>query len=246
MRRIAALVALLLGPFSAAHSVEFPLPEPVAPYGVFWAHSARSLPKGEAAVALGLQYAREPNFHLWSFRCSYGLRDNLEVALGLPYMDAPEDSGPQGLSLSLKWRPLEESTLGVSLALLAVGFVSLGQEQLDRQGGLGGGLALSRRLGPFRGHLNALWISPARDGLHEEWDLIGGLDFSASHRLRLLGEVLLRSTHESNDLDALELRLGYRVVSEDFLSTVGLGVDLKNRQPEYRLMLTVALPLMKK
>ena len=68
----------------------------------------------------------------------------------------------------------------------------------------------------------------------------GGIDFSASHNVNFLAEIYGKKSY-SGSLDRLEPRFGYRMrMGENLYTTLGAGLDIKNRNPEFRLLLTLS------
>ena len=71
---------------------------------------------------------------------------------------------------------------------------------------------------------------------------------AASHNFRILAELYCKTGYQSGKVDLVEGRIGYRIkTSESLYTTVGVGFDFKNRNPETRLMFSVTfIPQSKK
>ena len=59
--------------------------QPVEPYGVFSTFSAESLPKGKAAFSAGAEISIDPDLYRFLFKTAYGLTDNFELNMTIPY-----------------------------------------------------------------------------------------------------------------------------------------------------------------
>jgi len=235
----AVLVLFLL--CGNAYGTEIKGLQPVDPYGVFSTFSAESLPKGKAAFSGGAEVSVDPDFYMFIFKTAYGLTDNLELNLTLPYMlGADTTDGFQDASIGLKHRFFEEGKYGPSLAYILNVSLPSGKDELSTDGRLGIGLVVSKRVGPVNGHLNLFYEQPGKASLDEEISFLAGLDFAASHNFKFLAELYCRKSHFTNDIDTVEGRLGYRFQTTDFIyTTFGAGFDFKNRTPETRVIFTV-------
>ena len=217
--------------------------QPVAPNGVFSTFSAESLPKNKASIELALERSREPNFYRVQLRGAYGLSDNLEVIITVPYVYKYLGTvdGIEDIALGFKHRFYDEGKYGPSLAYIVTASIPVGLDQFTSGGRTGLGLILSKRLGPFRGSFNIFYEHPGKGSLQDEILLTSGVELSATHDSEILAEFLARKVHFSKEYDQLEARFGYRFKTTDFIyTTIGVGADLKARSPEYRLMLSVS------
>lgn len=244
MKKYAFLPALLFPVLLTAGScpaVELSGPQPPAPYGVFSTLSADSPEGGRSAVAFTFERAGDPDFSRYSSQLALGITDNLELGMNIPYVDNAEN-GLEDIAFTLKHRFFEEGMYGPSVAYLLTATLSSNNEFLSTDGSIGAGLVASKRLGPFKGHLNLLYSIPWDDDLDDEARFSGGVEFAASHDFRLLTELLLRKSNFSDDVDHKELRVGYRFLyKNEVFSTIGVGIGLDDREPAYRVMASVSL-----
>lgn len=215
--------------------------QPPAPYGVFSTISANTPERGRAAVAFSVEKSGKPDFFRLSSQFAFGVTDNVEVGMNIPYFENSEE-GLEDIAFGLKHRFFNEGRHGPSLAYIVTGSVDSGTEGLGTGGRFGGGLAVSKRIGPVYGHANALWCRPFDSDFEDEIRLSAGIDFSAAHNFKILGELFGRKSHFSEEFDQLEARMGYRFTGRDYtLTTLGVGFGIKDRFPGYRLMASVSL-----
>ncbi|MDA8091666.1 MAG: transporter [Nitrospiraceae bacterium] len=217
---------------------ELSLVTPLAPYAVFRTWSAFSLPEGSTSISYGIERSKDPSFYRHTLGISYGWSDRAEVTLDLPYVDNLQGgSGFEDFGGAFKYRVQGEGRYTPAASVLVMGYLPTGRDILSRDGGVGGGAALSRKLGPILAHANFIYTISGKNDLKDEMDFLTGLEFAASHNLKMLGEFQLRKSAFSNKVDLSEVRFGYRYSSGDVYNTIGAGFDLKNRHPEFRLMI---------
>jgi hypothetical protein len=215
--------------------------QPPAPYGVFSTMSANSPEKGKAAVAFSVERAGEPDFSRFSTHLAYGITDNVELGISVPYVDNSE-TGLEDITFGIKHRFFDEGRYGPSIAYIVTVALSSGTDELSTDGSIGAGIAVSKRVGPVYGHANLFYSIPGNSSLEDEVRFSGGIDFSAAHDFRILGEVYGEKSHFSDDIDQLEARLGYRFLTgEGVFTTIGVGFDIDDGAPEYRLMVSITL-----
>ncbi|MBZ0157902.1 MAG: hypothetical protein K8I29_17025 [Alphaproteobacteria bacterium] len=220
--------------------------QPLSPYGVFSAFSAESLPRNKIGFGLGFEKSSEPKIKRFIFQTAYGLTDAVELNATLPYVMEWEDSleGFEDANLGIKYRFLEEGSYTPAVALLFTGSFPSGKDEFSTDGGLGGGIILTKKVGPFRGHINALYSNPGEESLQDEYTLNAGAELAVTHSSKVLAEVVGRKNYFKNKIDLLEWRLGYRIATTDYLyTTIGGGFDIKNRNPDYRFVLSVSIIL---
>jgi len=225
--------------------------QPVAPYGVFSTFSADSLKKGNYAFGAGVEKSAEPDFFRYLFQYAHGINDRIEFIATVPYVDRWNNvkSGFEDIALGVKHRFIDETKYTPSAAYMVNASIPSGKEMFSTDGRAGAGLIVSKRVGPVSGHANIFYEKAGSSKLEDEVSFAAGFDFSAAHDFKVLAEIYGRKSHYSGSLDDLEGRFGYRFMTTDYLyTTVGVGVDLKNRSPEYRLMLSITaiLPVEKK
>jgi len=214
--------------------------QPVAPYGIFSTFSTDSLKQGKVAIALGAGKAVDTDYWRFTGQIGYGITDRLEFDVTVPYVLAWQDSvdGFQDIPLSLKYRFLDEGKYGPSIALLVGGSLHTGRSEFSTAGSIGGGIIVSKRIGPVTGHANLLYFRPGSGPLTEEITLAAGLDFAASNNFKIMTELYGQKSY-SGSWNRLELRLGYRfITAENLYTTVGAGTDLANGNPAFRLFLS--------
>ena len=215
--------------------------QPVDPYGVFTTFSAESLPKGKVAVSAGAEVSIDPDYYRAIAKTAFGLTDTFELMMTIPY-DFGNDmrDGYEDIAIGIKHRFFDEGKYGPSLAYILNASLRTGAEHLTTDGRYGIGLIVSKKVGPVNGHLNFFYEEPGRKSLYEELSFLAGLDFAAAHNFKFLAELYCRKSHESEKIDLVEARMGYRVKTADMIyTTFGVGFDLKNRTPESRVMFSV-------
>jgi hypothetical protein len=217
--------------------------QPVDPYGVFTTFSAESLTKGKVALSGGAEISIDPDYYRTIVKTAFGITDTIELLMTIPY-DFGNDvrDGFEDVAIGIKHRFFEEGKYGPSLAYILNGSVPSGAENLTTNGRYGIGLVMSKKVGPVNGHLNFFYEEPGRKSLDEEISFLAGLDFAAAHNFKFLAELYCRKSHESEKIDLVEARMGYRVRTADMIyTTFGVGFDLKNRNPETRVMFSVTV-----
>ncbi|MDI6891150.1 MAG: hypothetical protein QMC83_09500 [Thermodesulfovibrionales bacterium] len=220
--------------------------QPTPPYGVFSTFSAESLPKGKVAFSTDAEILIEPDFYRFFFKTAYGITDAVEFNMTIPYIHKWADSvdGFEDIALGLKHRFFDEGKYGLSIAYILNASIPSGRDEFSTDGRFGGGLIVSKRVGPVKGHINFFYEEPGKGSLDEEIILGAGLDFAAAHNVKILAELYSKKSHDSKEFDSLEGRVGYRIKTTDLIyTTLGAGFDLKNRGPEYRIMFSVTFLL---
>lgn len=226
--------------YSLEHNYDVEGLKPLAPYGVFSTFSAESLQKGKAGVALGAGLSLAPDSYRFTGQFGYGITDNLEVDVTVPYVSDWNGSvdGPGDIALGLKYRFLDEGKYAPSLAILVSGSLHTGRSEFSTAGSIGGGIIITKRVGPVTAHANLLYFRPGSGPLTEEITFATGLDFAAANNFKILAELYGQKSY-SGKVNRLELRFGYRfLTTESLYTTIGAGTDLKNRSPEFRLFLS--------
>jgi hypothetical protein len=216
--------------------------QPLAPYGVFSTFSADSLPKGKSGIALGIERSRQPDYYRITNQFGYGITDNIEVAVTIPYVLRWQDSadGFEDMAVGVKHRFFDEGRYGPSVAYLISLSLHSGRDEFSTKGSIGGGIIVTKRVGPVTGHVNLLYSRPGTGKFRDDITFAAGIDFSAAHNFKILAELYGKKSY-SGKVDRAEARFGYRfLTAENLYTTVGAGFDFKNRSPEYRLILSVA------
>lgn len=222
-------------------ATEFKGVQPLDPYGIFSTFSTESLKKGKSAVSLGAEASIEPDLYRMIFKAAYGLSDIVELDLSLPYIFGSDVvDGFEDFSIGIRHRFFEEKKYGPSLAYMLNFSIPSGSDELTTSGRLGAGLIISKRVGPVNGHMNLIYENTGTKKLNYEWSFLTGFDFAAAYNFKILSELLIRKSHDSEKVDLVEARIGYRVkTTESIYTSFGAGFDLKNRTPEACLMFNV-------
>ncbi len=222
--------------------------QPLPPYGVFSTFSAESLPRQKVGVGLNFEKSRGPDFYRTTFQFAYGLRDNIELNATLPYITGWSGSadGFEDVNFGFKHRIMEEGQFQPAVAYMLNAAPGTGRAEFSTNGKLGGGLLLTKKVGPFKGHINAFYSSPHKDDLKDEYSLNIGSELAITHSSKVLAEIVGRKNYYKNKIDLLEWRFGYRIATTDYIyTTIGAGFDIKARTPDYRLLFSVSFILPK-
>jgi len=216
--------------------------QPLAPNGVFSTFSAESLQKNKTSVEIAAEKSVEPDFYRFSVKAAYGLNDNMELSLSIPYVYhySDEENGLEDIAVGFKHRFYDEDKYGPSIAYLLSASIPSGADELSSDGRLLAGLIVSKRVGPFSGHVNLFYEKPGTASLNDEIYLLGGIEFSAAHNFKILSEIIVKKNHEKNKENQIEGRFGYRIKTTEYIyTTFGAGLDMKARSPEYRVFMSV-------
>jgi len=182
---------------------------------------------------------------------AYGLRDNLDLMLTLPYSHmvsgtTTTTNGFSDIGLEAKWRFFEEG--GLSVALKAGAIFPSG----DESAGLGTGKSnfsanfmTSYEAGPWGYHLHLAYFS--NRNVHDERDGIRhaslALTYLAMENLRLVADLGNYTTADrAYDEDTRFLTLGgIYGVNDDFDIDIGLRHGLSDPETDTTLLLGIAL-----
>jgi hypothetical protein len=241
MKRFFPLAVLIFVFSGTAYAFDISGLQPTAPNGIFSTFSAESLPMHELSIEPWAERSREPDFYRFGLRGAYGISDSVELLVTLPYVLDFKKSidGLEDISVGVKHRFYDEGKYGPSLAYMVNASIDFGRKELSTDGRYGAGLIISKRVGPFSGHLNFFYEKPGSGRLEDEVSFSGGIDLSAAHNFNLLGEVIFKNTHFSSKFNFTEARFGYRLKTTDnTYTTLGVGLDFKDRSPEYRVILS--------
>jgi len=225
--------------------------QPTAPYGVFSTFSAESPPKGKLALSTDAEILFDSDFYRFLLKTAYGINDNVEFDVTIPYVYNWNDTvdGFEDIGIGIKHRFINETKYSPAIAYILNVTLPSGRDDFSTDGSFGGGLVVSKRVGPVKGHFNVFFEEPGKKSLNTEVIIAGGLDFSAAHNMKLLAELYSKRSFDSKDFDSTELRFGYRVKATDIIyTTLGASVDIASKDPKYRLLLSVSflLPAEKK
>jgi len=215
--------------------------QPLAPNGVFSTFGASTLEAGKASAAVGFEMAKEPDFYRYSGHFAYAPTDSFEISASAPYVSDWEGkrSGFEDIVFGARHRFFSEGKYGPAVAYLIEVSPKSGRKEFSTDGHFGAGIIVSKRVGPVAGHLNFIYSIPGDRALENQIVFSGGLDFSAGHKFKILGEVYAKKSYYESKFDKVEARVGYRfLTTENLFTTFGVGFDLKDSTPEYRLFLS--------
>jgi len=247
MRRLMLLIILLITVSSAEAFDEKGL-QPLSPFGIFSTFSAETLKQNQVGFELGAEKSVDPNFYRAFFQFAYGLHDRFEIDMTLPYVLGYQNGayGMEDFNLGIKHRILDEGTYTPAIAYMLTVSAPSGRDEFSTNGSVGGGLILTEKIGPFKGHLNALYSKPQEEGLKPEYLLNMGAELAITHDSKFLTELVGRKNYYKPTLDLLEWRVGYRIATTDnIFTTIGAGFNIKERAPALRLMFSVSIILPK-
>jgi hypothetical protein len=241
------ILALSLFSLNPAEAFDIKGLQPVAPYGVFSTFSADSLKQNNLGVNLELERSQSPDFYRTTLKGAYGLHDRFEVLFSLPYVSGHKNwDGMEDVSVGVKHRIIDETDYSPAFAYLLVAAAPVENQNISTNGRVGGGAIFTKKVGPFKGHLNFFYFRPEQDGLHNEADMNVGTELAITHNSTILAEMVAKKDffRDKNRLNLLEWRFGYRVAnSNNVFTTIGGGFDTKNRTPELRLLFSVSVIL---
>jgi hypothetical protein len=231
---------------TSAHAFDVKGLQPLSPYGVFSTFSAESLKQNKVGFGLSVEKSYDPNFYRTIFQLAYGLHDKFEFNVTLPYVTEWENrvDGFEDVSLGVKHRVIDEGEYWPAAAYILTVSPPSGKDDFTTEGRVGGGLVVTKKVGPFKGHFNAFYSRPQKTGLKPEYAVNLGAELAVTHDSKVLAEIIGRKNYFKNKIDMLEWRLGYRIATTEYLyTTIGAGFDIKNRTPDYRLMFSVSVIL---
>lgn len=237
----AALLALLCVPVAAfAHDIAGALP--AAPFGLFSTFSAYTPETGRSAVAFSAEKSGSPDYYRYSSEMAFGITDDMEMNLTIPYTDDDYSAGFEDVTLGIKHRFYDERGYGPALAYMVTLSAASSENRFSTDGAAGAGFIASKRIGPFKGHVNVFYTIPFRSGLNDELRASAGVVFSADHNFKILAEVIARTGYDTSDISYAEARLGYRFLyGKNTYSTMGIGFGFKDNEPDYRVLLQLSL-----
>ncbi len=222
--------------------------QPLSPYGVFSTFSAESLGQNKFGIGIGFEKSGEPNIYRTIFQLSYGLHEKLEFNATIPYVkDSDIDlDGFEDMSFGFKHRLIDEGKYKPAIAYILSVSVPSGKEEFSTDGSIGIGLLITKKVGPFKGHINTLYSNPGRSDLQDEYKLSVGAELAVTRSSEIIAEIVGRKNYFKSKIDLLEWRLGYRIATtENIYTSIGAGFDIKNRTPDYRFMFSISIILPK-
>lgn len=235
--------------------------KPVAPNGLFSTFGANTAEEGKASFDFSFEKVGGPHFYRASLNMGYGFSNNVELFVSVPYFWDWQNSmgvnidGVEDVAIGVKHRFFSESALGPSVSYILLASPISGKGDVSTDGAYGGGLCISKRVGPVNGHANIIYTKPGNDKLtrsipngtetvhlRDEVTFSVGFDFAAAHNFQMLFEYYNKKSRYSKRTDDQELRFGYRFLTADNIyTTVGAGVDVNGSTPDYNVMLSVTM-----
>lgn len=221
---------------------------PVSPFSVFSTFSAETPKQNQVAAEIGYDMTIDPDMKRLTFNISYGLRDNFEVMVNLPYVfnyyNSFKANGFEDISIGVKHRLINESDYTPAIAYLIFGAGDFGEEAFSTEGGWGAGFIVSKKVGPIKAHGNLIYFRPNSNSLNDSWNLNLGSELAVSYNSKILLELIGRKAVYKNKIDLIEWKLGYRIRITDFsYTTVGVGFDIKDRNPDLRFIFGISVIL---
>lgn len=248
MKKLVSFLVFILVLSSNVYAFDRKGFSPTAPFSVISTFSAESPKQNQVAVIFGFELATDPDIKRLSLNLSYGLTNKIEIIANLPYnlsyQNSLNSSGAEDINFGFKHRIIDETTYLPAFAYMLYLSGDFGKEDFSTEGGLGGGFIVTKKIGPVKAHGNLVYFRPNKEGLKEGWNLNLGSELKVSYNAGILFEIIGRKAIYKNKIDLVEWRLGYRIMITDLsYTTVGLGFDIKNRNPDARFMFAVSLVL---
>lgn len=221
---------------------------PTAPFCVISTFSADSPKQNQVAIDLSYEMTNDPDIKRTNLNLSYGLTNNVEIIANLPYNLSYHNSlngnGAEDINFGFKHRIIDETTYLPAFAYMLYVSGDFGSEEFSTEGGIGGGVIVTKKIGPVKAHGNIVYFRPNKEGLKETWNMNLGSELKVSYNSSVLFEIMGRKAIDKNKIDLVEWRLGYRVRVTDFsYTTVSTGFDIKNRNPDVRFMFGISVVL---
>ncbi|UCG77795.1 MAG: hypothetical protein JSV21_09485 [Nitrospirota bacterium] len=191
------------------------------------------------SIGLDFEKAIETDYFRSTLKVGYSITSKMEIMLSAPYLSNFQGvtNGAEDLFIGIKQNFFGENRYGPSIAYLLMASFPSGEDTFTTDGSAGAGLIISKKIGPFTGHINFIYAEPFDDAYDEQMELILGMDFKAAHDIDIIAELFMVDSYYSDGFETIEGRLGYRIRSFDNMYTVlGAGYEFQNRDPEFRLM----------
>ena len=246
--RIWIVLIILFIPVTSGFAFDTEGLRPLSPYGVFSTFSAESLNQNNVGVSLGFERSAEPNFYRETLQLAYGLHDRFEIDMTLAHIDNYNNhaDGFEDANFGIKHRVLDEGLYYPAIAYMLTVATPSGSDQFSTNGEHGAGLLLTKKIGPFKEHLNIFYEKPGNPGLQYQYNINIGTELAITHDSKFLAEVVGRKDYFKSQIDLLEWRVGYRIATlENLYTTVGAGFNIERRTPDYRLLFSISLILPK-
>lgn len=245
-RKILSIAVLFFIPFISQEiqAVEIHGLQPLPPNGIFSTFSAESLKSKKTGIGFGFEISSAPKFYYASLQSGYGLTDRMELNFSAPYIWDDKVGGFEDINFGLKHRVIEEDHYNPALAYIIMFSPPTGKEYFSTNTRLGGGLILTKKVGPFKGHINALYFRPEKSTLREKYVLNLGCNIAVSNNMNILSEISGNKDYFEKQVKPIEWRIGYRIeVPDNLYTTIGGGFDITAKDPEVRFLMSIGLIL---
>ncbi len=246
--KIWIVLIILIIPVTSVFAFDTEGLRPLQPYGVFSTFSAETLQQNAVGISLGQEKSSEPNFYRTTLQLAYGLHDRFEIDMTLPYIEEFENhkSGLEDANFGIKHRILNEGMFYPAIAYILTVATPSGDDRFTTEGEFGAGFLFTKKIGPFKEHLNILYEKPGNSNLHYQYDVNFGSELAITHDSTFLAELVARKDYFKNVLNLLEWRVGYRIATlQNLYTTLGAGFNVERRSPDYRLLFSITLILPK-
>jgi opacity protein-like surface antigen len=212
------------------------------PYRIVSILSSDTPERGEVAVGFSIEQSGSPDFYRYEVRVATGIWDNLELGINIPYLE-DDHSSVEEIMFGAKHRLFNESEHSFSGAYILSLSIPAKDDVHSNQTSAGGGLILSKKVGPLVGHFNLLYTEQFDVEYKDELRSGLGVEFSAARGLKILGEIYaMKYTGSNNDFYLSEARFAYRFEgSNSIYSMVGVGVGLNDDSSSYRIFASVSM-----
>lgn len=244
MKRFVVLVqcVLIFSCAAAAYGFDVKGLQPLQPNGIYSTFSTSTNPAGIFATQFELEQSVDPTSYRINSAVSFAITDAIEASATVPYHLKTGETGFEDAAIGIKDRFIEEEQYMPSVAALVAGSVPSGRDVIATNGRIGGGLILSKKIGPFKTHANVLIYSPFRRALNTEINLMLGAELQAANNLSILTEVQTKKSHDINKFDYWDWKIGYRFRPLDFLyTTLAAGYGFKTRNPDLHIFLSFTI-----
>ncbi|MCG6553324.1 MAG: hypothetical protein L7F77_13445 [Candidatus Magnetominusculus sp. LBB02] len=216
--------------------------QPTQPNGVFSTFSTSTNPAGVFAAQFELQHSVDPTSYQVNASFSCAIADSVEFSATMPYHLKTGNSGFEDVAMGIKDRLIEEGEYSPSIAALVSGSAPSGRDVISTNGRVGGGLIMSKKVGPFKTSVNALIYAPFRRTQGTEVDFMLGAELPAANNLSILTEIETKKSNDINKFDYWDWKIGYRFRPLDFLyTTLSAGYGFKTRFPDFHVFLSFTL-----
>jgi hypothetical protein len=246
--RICLVLIILIIPVTSGFAFDTEGLRPLPPYGVFSTFSAESLQQNNVGISLGLEKSSEPNFYRSTLQLAYGLHDRFEIDMTLPYIENYDNriNGFEDANFGIKHRVLDEGLYYPAIAYMLTVAAPSGSDEFTTNGEHGAGLLFTKKIGPFKEHLNIFYEKPGSQDLQYQYNINLGSELAITHDSKFIAEVVGRKDYFKNKIDLLEWRVGYRIATlENLYTTLGAGFNIERRTPDYRLLFSISIILPK-